>query len=656
MHTQSYGVSFLHPPQYKYLQSAQTEGTSSVEAILAVADEHYRLKAYQQAAQKYLSAAMLLETHDDLSSKKRLGITYTDIAQSLKRLKRREETADYYRKALAVFTEIDNKKYMARTLNTLAEAERYLGNLETALNHATQSLKIHSQIDDPEGEAKAHMGAAIIYRYIERYQASLAHARSAFVYFSNVNDASGIAKTSNEIGHIYIRLGQFDLARSFFSNTIKLPRSKVQARTLATALRETAVIDLNTGNYEAAARLAEQALAIYKDEKEIEKQSHTTRIIGDIYRAKDNVSSAIGYYRQSLSLAQQVKSDKQKIDALIPLGEALLTSDLPQALLVLSDALALAEKTDSDEYQLRAIALLRKGEKLSGNISRSLDYAEQELELSETIHNQESAKQLAIARAALHSYKLELELEGLRKRTELDRLALEKKNNEIAIARSKQQISELELSKSRYAKFTLSLLLTLCTIAALFIFRRFMLSKQRNKELDYLASHDPLTNCYNRRFLFESLNRVFNSPPVPHNLSFIMLDIDHFKTINDTYGHSAGDRVLQGVAKILLDNVEENAIVARFGGEEFCIVLPNTNLDNATTIAEDIRRDVEGYVLDSITLTCSIGITSTAGNATTVSELIDQADMALFDAKSEGRNKVTVWRDNEQFKGARTAP
>nr|WP_246223209.1 diguanylate cyclase [Alteromonas profundi] len=599
---------------------------------------------------------MLLETHDDLSSKKRLGITYTDIAQSLKRLKRREETADYYRKALAVFTEIDNKKYMARTLNTLAEAERYLGNFETALNHATQSLKIHSQIDDPEGEAKAHMGAAIIYRYIERYQASLAHARSAFVYFSNVNDASGIAKTSNEIGHIYIRLGQFDLARSFFSNTIKLPRSKVQARTLATALRETAVIDLNTGNYEAAARLAEQALAIYKDEKEIEKQSHTTRIIGDIYRAKDNVSSAIGYYRQSLSLAQQVKSDKQKIDALIPLGEALLTSDLPQALLVLSDALALAEKTDSDEYQLRAIALLRKGEKLSGNISRSLDYAEQELELSETIHNQESAKQLAIARAALHSYKLELELEGLRKRTELDRLALEKKNNEIAIARSKQQISELELSKSRYAKFTLSLLLTLCTIAALFIFRRFMLSKQRNKELDYLASHDPLTNCYNRRFLFESLNRVFNSPPVPNNLSFIMLDIDHFKTINDTYGHSAGDRVLQGVAKILLDNVEENAIVARFGGEEFCIVLPNTNLDNATTIAEDIRRDVEGYVLDSITLTCSIGITSTAGNATTVSELIDQADMALFDAKSEGRNKVTVWRDNEQFKGARTAP
>ncbi|NDV91334.1 diguanylate cyclase [Alteromonas sp. 345S023] len=627
-----------------------------MEAILAVADEHYRLKAYQQAAQKYLSAAMLLETHDDLSSKKRLGITYTDIAQSLKRLKRREETADYYRKALAVFTEIDNKKYMARTLNTLAEAERYLGNFETALNHATQSLKIHSQIDDPEGEAKAHMGAAIIYRYIERYQASLAHARSAFVYFSNVNDASGIAKTSNEIGHIYIRLGQFDLARSFFSNTIKLPRSKVQARTLATALRETAVIDLNTGNYEAAARLAEQALAIYKDEKEIEKQSHTTRIIGDIYRAKDNVSSAIGYYRQSLSLAQQVKSDKQKIDALIPLGEALLTSDLPQALLVLSDALALAEKTDSDEYQLRAIALLRKGEKLSGNISRSLDYAEQELELSETIHNQESAKQLAIARAALHSYKLELELEGLRKRTELDRLALEKKNNEIAIARSKQQISELELSKSRYAKFTLSLLLTLCTIAALFIFRRFMLSKQRNKELDYLASHDPLTNCYNRRFLFESLNRVFNSPPVPNNLSFIMLDIDHFKTINDTYGHSAGDRVLQGVAKILLDNVEENAIVARFGGEEFCIVLPNTNLDNATTIAEDIRRDVEGYVLDSITLTCSIGITSTAGNATTVSELIDQADMALFDAKSEGRNKVTVWRDNEQFKGARTAP
>lgn len=656
LQTKAYGIPFLPTSQNLNLQSSEYEETTSVEAILAIADKHYRKKAYQKAAKQYLRAAVLLENKTDVASKKRLGITYTYIAQSLKRLKRREETANYYQKALAVFTEIDNKKYMARTLNTLAEAERYLGNFETALDYATQSLKIHSQIEDPEGEAKAHMGAAIIYRYIERYQASLTHAKSALRYFTETNDAIGIAKTANEIGHIYIRLGQFELARSFYSNTIKLPSSEVQARTRATALRETAVIELNTGHHEAAARFAEQALAIYRNENEIEKLSHTTRIMGDIYRATDNTNKAIGYYSQSLTLAEQITSNKLQIEALIPLGEALVTTDLPKALAVLNRALVLAEKTGSDKYQLRAVSVLRKAEKVGGNIDRALEYAERELELSETIHNQEGAKQLALARAALRSYKLELELEGLKKRAELDRLALEKKNNEIAIARNKQQISELALDKSRYAKFTLSLLLILCTIAVLFIFRRFTLSKQQNRELDYLASHDPLTDCYNRRYLFELLNSVFNQPTVPDNLSFIMLDIDHFKAINDTYGHSAGDRVLQGVAKILLDNVGENATVARFGGEEFCIVLPNTPIDSAIAIAEDIRRDVAEYALNSITLTCSIGLTSTAANATSASALIDQADIALFDAKSGGRNKVTVWCANEQYKGPKTAP
>lgn len=607
-------------------------------------DYHFARAEYTIAVVQYLMAIEYL-TVNESHIQKLNARTLVRIAEAYKRLENREKTAEYYEKALAIFTDLNEVKSMARTLNTLAEAQRYLGNLVLALDYALRSLALHGQIDDAEGRAKALTGAGIIYRHIGRYEQSLKHVHQAHLYYKKINNATGIAKTSNQIGHIYFRLEQFDQARSFYMLSISLPEEKVEPKTLATALRESAIIDYNKGNYASAKLLAQKADNIYRDSNDKAKQSITQRILANIQRDENNISGALDYYEKSLALATEIESDFYQIKTLIPLATMLFDTDMEEAVKLLKTAVALARKNGYKSYMLESYRYLRLAEKRRGNTAASLQYAEQEIALSEVIQEDISNNELALEKAKLHSLRLEIELETMRETTKLDKLELARKNNEIEIAQQATTISELELTKNRYASVALALLLAVCLTAILFIYRRFMLSKQHNRELDYLATRDPLTNCFNRRVLFDLMKRDFARKPKPEEYCVIMIDIDYFKSINDNYGHTIGDSVLRGVAKTLQKCVRQNDVVARFGGEEFCIVLPDTSSDQAMRIAENMRETIQVCRFDDIAVTCSLGVTTIRNNATTPSEFIDQADLALFKSKSLGRNRVTLWSE-----------
>jgi diguanylate cyclase (GGDEF)-like protein/PAS domain S-box-containing protein len=172
--------------------------------------------------------------------------------------------------------------------------------------------------------------------------------------------------------------------------------------------------------------------------------------------------------------------------------------------------------------------------------------------------------------------------------------------------------------------------------------------QRKNKELEFLATHDPLTNCLNRRSFFERLNADFSAARrYGHDLSCIMLDIDHFKSVNDTYGHAAGDDVLKEISKTLKASKRESDTVGRYGGEEFCVILPHTDINGAIETAERFRMEIESGDFSGIQVTSSFGVSSANFGAGDTSEIIDQADKALYTAKEEGRNRVISW---EQLK------
>jgi diguanylate cyclase (GGDEF)-like protein len=173
--------------------------------------------------------------------------------------------------------------------------------------------------------------------------------------------------------------------------------------------------------------------------------------------------------------------------------------------------------------------------------------------------------------------------------------------------------------------------------------------KKLNTELKELSSKDPLTQLYNRRYFGEAA-LTMQSLAVRnnhHNISIIILDVDNFKNINDTYGHAVGDKVIVSLARILENNCRQSDIVARFGGEEFVILLYNTSITFAQNVAENIRQNVEDFSLDikneKLRFTLSFGVAQYEAQIDKDIECtINRADKALYSAKTSGKNKVIV--------------
>jgi diguanylate cyclase (GGDEF)-like protein len=160
-----------------------------------------------------------------------------------------------------------------------------------------------------------------------------------------------------------------------------------------------------------------------------------------------------------------------------------------------------------------------------------------------------------------------------------------------------------------------------------------------------LSETDPLTSTLNRRgFLKVGEREMERARRRGELLPVVMLDIDHFKDINDHYGHRAGDQVLRAFAAAVRSRLRKSDAFGRVGGEEFALLLPETTLDQAKVVAERIRRDVEAITVPHgntpIRFTCSIGVAEQTPAVNDLDGLLRTADAALYRAKAEGRNRV----------------
>lgn len=202
---------------------------------------------------------------------------------------------------------------------------------------------------------------------------------------------------------------------------------------------------------------------------------------------------------------------------------------------------------------------------------------------------------------------------------------------------SEQKIGKYKLS---FIAFFLNILLSLIII--------FLIKRYVKDALEEMVHYDSLTHIYNRRFFSEALHsEIIRSERYNKAFSLIMFDIDHFKKINDTYGHDVGDKVLQDLAALVKQCIRKSDLLARVGGEEFAIIVPQTDIESAAFFAEKIRKKVEeGILANNLKITVSLGVgqyqSKDDDNA-----IYKRADNALYKAKNNGRNRVELESANQ---------
>lgn len=173
------------------------------------------------------------------------------------------------------------------------------------------------------------------------------------------------------------------------------------------------------------------------------------------------------------------------------------------------------------------------------------------------------------------------------------------------------------------------------------------MAQEANQQLEHLSHTDTLTKLSNQGYWRECCHNEYKRHTrTQQPASLIMLDIDHFKSVNDTYGHPFGDEVIKGVAKCIKENMRETDIAGRYGGEEFTLILVDTELEPAKLVAERIRKSIESMRFnlngEEIKVTASFGIAQITGNIPNYQSWIKMADLGLYISKDTGRNRVSI--------------
>lgn len=204
---------------------------------------------------------------------------------------------------------------------------------------------------------------------------------------------------------------------------------------------------------------------------------------------------------------------------------------------------------------------------------------------------------------------------------------------------------EVESSQERFEYvYSIATFTLIALVIPLFYGRKLINQQQElHAEISRVAAEDCLTELYNRRKINELIqNEIERSERYKKGFSIIIMDIDFFKRVNDRFGHLAGDQLLKMFADIIRDTVRHTDTAGRWGGEEFVILCPETNMDGATALADKMRQHIYNYIFNDFgKQTASFGVACYV-EEDTVDTIINRADIALYNAKNSGRNRVAV--------------
>ena len=486
----------------------------------------------------------------------------------------------------------ENPLFIALSETELGNLASYRGDHADALTHYLRAYPVHQQLGYKPFISDLVLSIAAAYRRMGLYHEAISYIDAAENVFNAPEEQFRRAMILHEKAYSYAEMGQAEQALQLFEQSIAIYQTIIEPLWVTyTKVNLVWVYNL-LGQFDTALKLAAEA------------QQELNAVTPDNVRTFETYQALLALYR----------------------GEALsATGDAGQALVSLEQAEQRFSKGAVPRYLLllyraQAIALAKVEQ-----YQLAYQKSEQYLQLYQQLQDAAKEQQANLLR---------FQFDVARQQEQNAQLDAEKRAAE-------QLVNTLQLAQ-RWQYLALSLI-------AILLFSLLLLAislKKRNRRLHRLAMTDELTGIANRRrIMMQAEHERIKMQHSTQPLCILILDLDHFKQINDTYGHDAGDTVLQQVSITMSGLLRQQDYVGRTGGEEFMIVLPDTQPEQAQAIAERIRIAVAKLDLTTIApalqVSCSIGLTQAQSNEL-LNSSIARADKALYRAKAEGRNRVVL--------------
>lgn len=501
-----------------------------------------------------------------------------------------KQAMDLYLQAESLSKKIESKKLLAETYSFMASSFSKNNNDVEALKYYHQAYLHIKALDDELEMAYLKVQMSRSYSYLDDNEKAITLAKEAIYYFHQHEYYFDELFAQSALAKNYISMKQYNLAIECYENVIELS-SKVETENL----------------------IGVAYLGLAKT-YHIQKQHNKASQYFDLYQKIQRNAKAPSYQIDNLLLGASIAFATNNI--------VIAKESLKQVENIIS---ALNEESMLF-WRIKVLDFNADIAVYEKNYLAAYQFQTEARKLLSTYQNNEREKVRSKYKIMFDTDQALLKNQLLEQNKELDKVSLEN-------AAQKQKLQTLFI-----------IIISLCVVVLIFfIIRQFKNSKVLNR----LANTDPLTELANRRYTFtHAENMLLAAKKSNQNFAVIMFDIDHFKQVNDTYGHAAGDIVLKGIGDVASEYVRDNDILGRIGGEEFLLVLPNTSATQAIEVAERIRVGIElkKFIIadKSLCITASFGVAELTQTQQDFSQLFQETDTALYQAKNNGRNNVSL--------------
>jgi diguanylate cyclase (GGDEF)-like protein len=487
-----------------------------------------------------------------------------------------------------------------------------------------QAVTVSTESHDDEMLAQSLFSRGYLLGLQGEYASGLSDLKHAAALYDKLNKPVHSLTTLNSIAILYNRMGDYAQARNIYSRALKAQREAGIKREEAVTLHNLGRAYENLHEWEEARRSFTESLALSRQLGYPRGEAYALRGLAAVANASGDPKGALDTLARAEDLQRQTPDARLRAQIQLARGIAFhKLNRLPESIAALEDALGVFRQADAMGELNVTYSELADVYAESGTWRAAYDRRTLAKETSDRLLKNQLDQRFATLKV------------------EFDTAAKEKEN---AVLLHENEINQQALIQGRRVRHLQAAVILLSVTLAVVLATLAMHQRRSALRMRYLAHTDELTTVPNRRSVLSRLAPLLRDPN-EGSCAILIIDIDHFKRINDQHGHPTGDEVLKVVANTVRGAVTEPCFFGRLGGEEFLIVLPRTDIQGAQAIAERFREaimsiETSRWFADKRAITASIGCAASAPGADTPGTMLKRADLALYAAKRSGRNCV----------------